>query len=217
MSDRVWKNLLLCLVLTGVCLARPDGLREYRLVRAIDGDTIVVSRVKNEEIQLRLLGIDCLETRRTERLRKQAEELGLEVEMAHRYGEEASKYVEQKLRDRPLYVEWETRSKDKYRRKLGYVWIGDQEDQLLNLILLEEGLAKLYEGKASSHLYEEKFRQAQEGARAAQVGIWATPNVATEPNLPDPRKTRTAAPSIPWQLILSGAGLVLFVIGWRMK
>lgn len=209
--------LFLFVFLTTLCQARPEGLREYRLVRVIDGDTIVVSRVKDEEIQVRLLGIDCLETRRTERLRKQAEELGLEVEQAHRYGEEASKYVERKLHDRPLYVEWETKSKDRYQRKLGYIWIGDQEDQLLNLILLQEGLAKLYEGKGASHRYEEKFREAQERARAEQVGIWATPAVAPERAPIVSRKPKTTAPTIPWQLVLVGAGLALLAAGWRMK
>ena len=209
--------IFLLLFLSSLCCARPEGLREYHLVRVVDGDTIVVSRVKDEEVHVRLLGIDCLETRRTERLRKQAVELGLDEVQAHQFGEDAAKYVEQKLRDRPLYVEWDTKSKDKYQRKLGYVRIGEQEDQLLNLLLLEEGLAKLYEGKGASHRYEEKFREAQERARVNQIGIWAAPPVASNPGPSVSRKPRPSAPQFPWQLIVVGVGLTLLVAGWKMK
>ena len=212
-----FRNVAIFLILfffTTVCFARPDGLREYRLVRVIDGDTIVVSRVKGEEIHVRLLGIDCLETRRTERLKKQAEELGLEVEEAYRLGEEAAVTVEQTLRDSPIFLEWEPKFNDKYQRKLGYVWAGSE---LLNLRLLETGQAKLYEGSKRSYRYEERFRAAQAQAKKDLIGIWADRSRGLDEAPVSARKPKSLPSEFPWRLVFVAAGLTLVVAGWRMK
>ena len=206
--------ILLFFLLTAVCFARPDGLREYRLVRVIDGDTIVVSRVKGEEIHVRLLGIDCLETRKTERLKKQAEELGIEVDQAYRLGEEAAVTVEQTLRESPIFLEWEPKFHDKYQRKLGYVWAGSE---LLNLRLLETGQAKLYEGSKRSYRYEERFRAAQAQAKEGQVGIWADRSRAPDDVPVSARKPKSSPSEFPWRLVFVAAGLTFVVAGWRMK
>lgn len=200
--------------------ARPEGLREYRLVRVVDGDTIVVTRVKDEEIHVRLLGIDCLETRRTERLRKQAAELGLEVEQAYQLGAQATSLVEKKLSGRPLYLETDPKLQDRYQRKLAYVWVGGEDDYLLNLRLLEIGQAQLYRGKGASHRYEEKFREAEARAKSQSVGIWAPPPVTQNP-LPvqtsKPSPEPQSPPPFPWRVLAILLGIAILILGWRMK
>lgn len=218
--------LLLLLFLATSALGRPEGLREYQLVRVVDGDTVVLSRVKDEEISVRLLGIDCLETRRTERLRKQAKELGLTEDQAYQFGQKATEFVEETLRGRTIYLETEPKFKDRYQRKLAYLWIGGvdtSDDAMLNLLLLEKGLAKQYKGNDRPFRFQEKFQQAEEQAKADEIGIWAPPAPIASPTevaepAPKPSPKRAPPPPpFPWRVVAVILGLAIFILGWRMK
>ena len=193
--------ILFCLSAVGY--ARPADLAPYSLVRVIDGDTIVVARGGAEsEMHVRLLGIDCLETRRIRRLDRQASELGISLESALESGEESKGYVESVLHNQPLYIEAEEGLNDRYGRRLAYVWTGNGE--LLNLMLLSSGRARIYEG-GKAFAREAEFRAAEREARTRGVGIWAIPRAGKAP-LP--------GPDFPWPVVF-GLGLLAVILVWR--
>lgn len=198
------------------------------LVRVVDGDTIVVARPGDEEMHVRLLGIDCLETRRTERQRTQAAKLGLDAEAALALGEETTRFVEARLREQALYLEFEPKFKDRYRRKLAYVWVGtadkskDELDSLLNHQLLETGRAVVYEGNAQPGKYDTQFRAALAGAQHAKIGIWddsapppPTPVVTERPSRQTHERSQNSHPSsdFPWRWVVLLAGVALLLAG----
>lgn len=235
-------SLVMFFLLPTLVLARPEGLREVRLVRVVDGDTIVVARLGGEETHIRLLGIDCLETRRTKRQRAQAAELGLDPESALSLGEETTSFVEDRLRDRPVYLEFEPKFKDKYRRQLAYVWfeqdMGAKEAQstLLNLELLETGRAKIYDKDSRRLKYAEQFEVAETAAREENRGFWGDGNKPPLPSAtvpselpesleslesPEPlrpgstTKSRLPESTFPWRVVLIVAGIASLLVGWK--
>lgn len=151
---------------------------EYELVRIIDGDTIVVKGQGRDNIKVRLLGVDCIEVRRTKRLSKQAREFGLDDDEALERGHQATDFVVEQLKGQSISLEYEEGLNDRYGRDLAYVWLGtdqsDPEKNLLNLHLLTTGHAMFYDNRRPIK-YDVLFRSAESAAKTEQIGIWAPP------------------------------------------
>jgi len=60
--------------------------------------------------------------------------------------------------------------KDIHGRKLRYVTLGD--GTLLNEALLKDGLARVFISDDQKYAKEEQFKQAEEAAKEANVGLW---------------------------------------------
>jgi micrococcal nuclease len=207
--------ILLLWALAGCCFARPPGLPEYALVRVVDGDTIVVTALGGgPEQHVRLLGIDCLEARRTKRLDKQATDLAISSEQAYAIGKETTEFVQQRLQGKSLYLETEAGLTDRYGRLLAHVW-ADQEHSL-NLELLQTGQAMVYEGSKAFEGQDE-FRAAELAARSEQVGIWGLRRES-----PEPPPSGSQAPAsgeqrfVIFLLVLVGCA-ALIIVGLRRR
>jgi endonuclease YncB( thermonuclease family) len=111
-------TLLLALLITH-CLVQADTLTG-RVVRVIDGDTIVVLDPSNAQHKIRLTGIDAPE-------RKQA------------FGSKSKEYLPDSVAGKFVVVEYNKR--DRYQRILGKVLLGDED---LNLEQIRAGLAWHY-------------------------------------------------------------------------
>lgn len=125
-------------------------LTEVYLKRVVDGDTIIVSDQENDEFRVRLIGID------TPEMNYNSEE------KPEPYAEEATRYVEEILTDRPIFIEIEPdHDIDRYGRTLAYVWVDFPEEnelRMLNAILLNEGLAAVMTIEPNTlyaHIFEE--------------------------------------------------------------
>lgn len=113
------------------------------------------------------------------------------------YGEEATKFVEDRLLKKKVSVK--LLSKDRYGRALGVVTY--QEDGLLFMKgrkadiseeLVKKGLAVIYrQGGAQYDGNIARWDKLEETARRQKVGIWSQDATATE--LPSDYKKRTAA------------------------
>jgi micrococcal nuclease len=94
-----------------------------------DGDTITVHIMGWPwlEERVRLIGVDT-----PEKGEGQA-------------AERATRFTRNALANRTVYLEFDTRLRDKYGRLLAYVWFEDEAGApgMLNLLLMEEGLAEL--------------------------------------------------------------------------
>jgi micrococcal nuclease len=198
------KLALLLVCLSTSCLGRPAGLEQYSLVRVVDGDTLVVTKPgADPEVHVRLLGIDCLESRRIERLDKQALTLGIPTEMALSLGKATTVLVEQLVWGHPIYLELEGIN-DKYGRLIAYVWTND--DQSLNLQLLTSGQAMVYDG-GNAFKRQDEFQAAECAARAKQVGIWAA-RIPSPAAAPEPASPPSPPRGVPTPMVII---LVLFL------
>lgn len=130
----------------------------YRVVRVVDGDTIVVE--KDEiEYKVRLIGVDTPETVDP---RKDTECFGIE----------ASNYLKDLLDNKYVYLEGdETQSnKDRYERLLRYVYLEDLT--LVNKIIIDKGYGFEYTYDLP-YKYQGEFKEAQINAEQNKKGLWA--------------------------------------------
>ena len=65
-------------------------------------------------------------------------------------------------------LEFDVEREDQYGRLLAYVYLGGE---MFNEVLVQEGLAQAYPYEPNTR-YAGRFTAAQEGARAAGLGIW---------------------------------------------
>lgn len=114
-----------------------------KVIKVIDGDTIIVL-VENEQIKVRLDGIDCPEKKQD-------------------YGEKARKFTENLCAGKTVKII--SSGKDRYRRVLGSVLVGKVN---VNKELLKAGLAWHYK-----HFNKDKELSALEfAAKEKKIGLW---------------------------------------------
>ena len=139
-----------------------------KLVRVVDGDTIIVDRGNGQET-VRLILVDSPETKHPNK----------DVEF---FGEEAYKFTKDNLEGRTVYLEKDVSDYDRYKRLLRYVWLDLPEtndptrDELTRLcfnhILLENGYAKLATFPPNIK-YIDEFKQAERSAYEKSLGLWS--------------------------------------------
>lgn len=122
-------------------------LTAVTVVRVIDGDTIVVN-INNEEIKVRLIGVDTPESVASQEYLEQTGKENTEA------GKIASNWLKSFLYSgRIVYLETDVQQTDKYGRLLAYVWLSPNiskdittetvKVEMLNGKLLATGLAAL--------------------------------------------------------------------------
>lgn len=148
------------LLYDGDDLDQYDG-RHFRIVRVIDGDTLVINQqgVNKTQTSVRLWGIDTPELAK----------FGSNKE-AEPFAEQARDFTHSLVGGRIVRLLLEGhRQRDKYGRLLAYVELDD--GRLLNELLLVNGLAR-WEPRFS-HRYLDRFYKAQHDARGRKMGIWS--------------------------------------------
>ncbi len=131
------------------------GYGFYRVKKVFDGDTLML----DDGRKVRLLGVNTPEIAH----RNQPEQAG---------GEDARRWLTDKLQNRKVRLEMDAESTDKYGRTLAHVFT-DQKDHI-NLQLVEQGLAavNIY---PPNLLYVEPLVRAERSAERARLGIWRRP------------------------------------------
>ena len=125
-----------------------------RVVRVVDGDTIIVS-LDGQERRLRYIGIDCPELAHSGKPREW---------MAR----EASEANERLVGGRIVYLEKDVSETDRYGRLLRYVWVGDR---MVNAELVRLGYAHAITYPPDVK-HQDLLRAAQREAREAKRGLW---------------------------------------------
>ena len=129
------------------------------VVSITDGDTIKVL-FQGETNSVRLLGIDCPETRHTKKQAEQAEHWGIPVERVAEIGKMGTDRVEELIQpgDEVRLVFPDAKVKmDYFRRYLAYVEIAGED---IGAVLLEAGLADLYDTR---HPRRAKYEHLRNG------------------------------------------------------
>lgn len=86
------------------------------------------------------------------------------------FGPEATQFTRRFLSAGAVHLKFDDERVDRFGRILAYVWVGDR---LLNEELLKVGLARFEPDFHYSEQMKHRFRQAQEEAQRAGIGIWS--------------------------------------------
>ena len=100
--------------------------RSYEVIRAIDGDTLLIS-LDGQNIAVRLIGVDAPESVHPETEKNTPE------------GELASQWMKRFIQGKRVTLEYDQELKDHYGRTLAYVYV---DGMLLEDILLTAGMAR---------------------------------------------------------------------------
>ena len=139
---------LIGLLAAFMCISACSGeVLTGRVVRVTDGDTIIVLDAANARHKIRFHGIDAPESYQA-------------------FGQKSKQYLSDYVAGKDVTVTW--KSKDKYGRILGTVWIGSAN---INLQMLRGGYVWHYKRFDSNLTYA----AAKSDARAARRGLWSTP------------------------------------------
>lgn len=124
----------------------------FEIKRVIDGDTI---ELENGE-RVRYIGMDTPETADPRK-------------PVQCFGREASRKNKELVEGQKVRLEKDVSERDKYGRWLRYVWVGNV---FINLELVKQGFAYAYSYPPDIK-YQEQFRQAEQDARRAKLGLWS--------------------------------------------
>ncbi|MXS85237.1 nuclease [Nitrosomonas sp. HPC101] len=134
-------------------LATQPAQNKHRIIRVIDGDTVVLENNK----RVRLLGVN-------------APEIENRFRPAEPGGIEAKKWLQGKLSGRNVYLEHDRQTQDHYKRMLAHLYLPDGEH--INLSLVEKGLATV-NLIPPNLLHASTLIKAQQRAEAKELGIWS--------------------------------------------
>jgi micrococcal nuclease len=167
---RKWIIAVFVLLLSAGCTLEPSdsNLISAEVTRVVDGDTINV-RINGKEETVRLLLIDTPETVHPS-------------QPVQPFGPEASNYVKDLLNGKNVQLEMDIGKRDKYGRLLAYLYV---DEQMVNKMLLEKGLARVAYVFEPNTKYIDDFYEIQKQAQQQEIGIWGIENYATEKEFED--------------------------------
>ena len=123
--EELMKKTVFYLVLFTILLVQSVFAHEFvaTIIKINDGDTLSAF-VNNENTKIRLLDVDCYETKKNARAKFQQKYYGLPVDEVIKNGKQSRKILKKLLKDhRYIRVEWEKR--DSFGRILGKVYLDD--------------------------------------------------------------------------------------------
>jgi len=134
---------------------------QYKIIRVVDGDTIVVNyKGKNEKV--RLLRVNTPESVHPDKKQN--------IPM----GRVASDYTKNRLKGKYIDLEFEGPIRGRYGRLLAYVIVDGIN---FNLELVRQGLSPYYTKYGLSQNYDKEFREAERYARKHKLNIWGDPGL----------------------------------------
>ena len=140
------------------------GLIPVEFVKTLDGDTIRIM-YEGEERKLRYLLVDTPELNHKEQGKQP-------------FSEEAKQRNDELLKSGHLEIEFDTGDReDQYDRLLAYVYIDGESVQEK---LIEEGLARVGYIYPPNTKHLEPYKEAEESAQKAGIGIWSIEDYVTE-------------------------------------
>ena len=160
-QPRILARLIILLALFLLPAASFAG--QHRVIRVVDGDTIIVDYYGQAE-RVRLLCVDTPESVHPDPSKNEP------------MGKVASDYARARLERKTVTLEFEgSRQRDRYGRLLAYVFV-DREN--FNVELVREGLSPYYTRFGASKDYDAAFRAAEKFAQENKKGIWAVATVS---------------------------------------
>jgi micrococcal nuclease len=181
--NRLIKRILILVSLGMIllCLMGCDrffGAKGDSVERVSDGDTLVVRDGEGKKVTVRFACVDAPEIAHTNK-QKQSRRLGDQLRWAERHrnqfswGVKAQERVQQLVQLSGDRVTLNITDSDRYGRKVAEVRL--QDGSLVQQILLQEGLAKVYRPYLNKCPSKEIVQQAEAKAQQQKLGIWGDP------------------------------------------
>jgi endonuclease YncB( thermonuclease family) len=136
--------LVIFLIAVGCAVSAKAETVTGKVVRVIDGDTVVILVAGHDQQKIRLAGIDAPEKNQP-------------------FGNRSKQSLSEKIFSQEVYVVIETI--DRYQRRVGAIYLGDR---WINREMVAEGWAWWYRRYSSSR----ELSAAEEHARFAKMGLW---------------------------------------------
>jgi len=158
---------LMAVVITG-CQAssgRDYGYSNILVTRAVDGDTLVL---ENRE-RVRLIGIDTPELHESNKLYRDAQRSGENVEVIKQLGRQSYEFTKKLVEGKRVRLEFDVERYDKYKRILAYVYLED--GTFVNARIVQAGYASLMTYPPNVK-YADLFLKLYREARQNQRGLW---------------------------------------------
>jgi len=157
------KYLIITLLITLLFISPELAIAgQYKVIRIVDGDTIVIQYDGKYE-KVRLLCVNTPESVHSDKKQN--------IPM----GKVASKYTQKKLTGKYVNLEFEIKKlRGHYGRLLAYVFVDGQN---FNIDLVRQGLSPYYTKYGKSEKYDSEFRAAEKQARKEKLNIWGDPEL----------------------------------------
>ena len=130
-----------------------------KLVKVLDGDSILAMREGQAPVTIRLVGIKSFDAK-------------VEKDVATPFAQAAMELLQRSMTDRPARVLLHSGTKDKYGRYLATLYVDDED---LALKLVRQGLVLVYTVYPFPAM--QNYLQEQEQARAGRRGFWSNGTV----------------------------------------
>lgn len=161
MKKNLITTIIICITFFVLCSVAVGSAKDCKVIRAVDGDTLVVSHQGKEE-KVRLLCIDTPESVHPDKKQN--------IPM----GKVASEYASKRLLGRSVDLEFGPELRDRYGRLLAYVLVDGKN---FNLEVVRQGLSPYYTKYGLSRKYDQDFREAEKLARKNNLNIWGDPEL----------------------------------------
>ena len=136
---------------------------QYKVIRVVDGDTIVI-KYNGKYEKVRFLCVNTPESVHPDKKQN--------IPM----GKVASNYAKKKLAGKYVELEFEgSRRRGYYGRLLAYVFVDWKN---INLDLVRQGLSPYYTKYGKSQKYDAEFSAAEKKARKEKLNIWEDPELS---------------------------------------
>lgn len=133
--------------------------------KVLDGDTLKV-RVGGEKLTVRVLGIDCPESKRNRKCRADKDGCAWQIP----WGMRAAKRAAQLLKHKQVTLECDGKcSEGRYDRALRYIRLPDGRD--FGRVMIEEAFCSDY-GWKYPHARGKEYERAQAPVKASFLGMW---------------------------------------------
>lgn len=147
--------------------AQASEPKSCKIFVVFDGDTLGCDtnengKIDNKSEHIRLIGVNTPETHYS---RKNT------TGQDQPYAKQAVEFVKQSVLKKTVYLAYDIAPRDKYNRILAYVYLDKAKTQMLNQILLENGLATTY-FMGADRQFETAFEKAQQQAQQKQLNLW---------------------------------------------
>ena len=143
---------LFLMIIPGVVFAG-----QYKVVRVVDGDTIVIRyNGKYEKV-----GLLCVKTPKSGKP---------DEKQSMRMADVAFRYTQKKLTGKYVDLEFESWLRGRYGVLFAYVFVDGKN---INLELVRQGLSRYYIKYGQSKNYHNEFKIAEDLARKKKLNVWS--------------------------------------------